>query len=84
MKVLTVTVNEARRLFDLYAADRHVPTSLDTPPGFDPQLSAVDFSFKVECPSDFDCERNDSLSARTVASSRKSIISRKITRVFAG
>ncbi|MEN8175230.1 MAG: putative baseplate assembly protein [Pseudomonadota bacterium] len=28
----------------------------DTPlPDFDPRLSAVDFSFKVECPSDFDC-----------------------------
>lgn len=27
-----------------------------TPPaGFDPQLSFVDFSFKVECPTDFDC-----------------------------
>lgn len=25
------------------------------PPGFDPALSAVSFSFKVECPSDFDC-----------------------------
>ena len=26
------------------------------PPGdFDPRLSAVDFAFKVECPSDFDC-----------------------------
>lgn len=24
-------------------------------PGFDPQLSQVEFSFKVECPSDFDC-----------------------------
>ncbi|TVT45997.1 MAG: putative baseplate assembly protein [Denitromonas halophila] len=24
-------------------------------PGFDPRLSAVDFAFKVECPSDFDC-----------------------------
>jgi hypothetical protein len=24
-------------------------------PDFDPRLSAVDFSFKVECPSDFDC-----------------------------
>jgi hypothetical protein len=24
-------------------------------PGFDPLLSEVDFSFKVECPSDFDC-----------------------------
>lgn len=27
----------------------------EPPAGFDPQLSAVDFSFKVECPTDFDC-----------------------------
>lgn len=27
------------------------------PPGYDPILSAIDFSFKVECPSDFDCRR---------------------------
>jgi hypothetical protein len=26
------------------------------PPFYDPQLAAVDFSFKVECPSDFDCK----------------------------
>lgn len=26
------------------------------PPVFDPVLSAVDFSFKVACPTDFDCE----------------------------
>ena len=26
------------------------------PPGFDVQFAAVDFSFKVECPSDFDCQ----------------------------
>jgi hypothetical protein len=25
------------------------------PGGFDPRLSAIEFSFKVECPSDFDC-----------------------------
>lgn len=25
------------------------------PPGFDPKLSSIDFSFKVECPVDFDC-----------------------------
>jgi hypothetical protein len=30
--------------------------NLQPPPGFDPRLSSVDFSFKVECPSDFDCE----------------------------
>jgi hypothetical protein len=29
----------------------------DTPPlGFDPVLSSVDFSFKVSCPTDFDCQ----------------------------
>jgi hypothetical protein len=27
----------------------------DPPAGFDPRLSHIDFSFKVECPSDFDC-----------------------------
>ena len=26
-------------------------------PGFDPTLAAVDFSFKVDCPSDLDCAR---------------------------
>ncbi len=29
----------------------------DNPPAnFDPQLSFIDFSFKVDCPSDFDCQ----------------------------
>ena len=27
----------------------------DPPGGFDPILSSIEFSFKVECPSDFDC-----------------------------
>ncbi len=30
-------------------------TNLEPPGGYDPQLSQVDFSFKVDCPSDFDC-----------------------------
>jgi hypothetical protein len=30
-------------------------TSLAPPPGIDPLLARVQFSFKVECPSDFDC-----------------------------
>lgn len=29
----------------------------EPPDNFDPLFSAVDFSFKVECPSDFDCKR---------------------------
>src|SRR3954447_25630909 len=27
----------------------------DPPAGFDPKLSSIEFSFKVECPADFDC-----------------------------
>ncbi len=29
------------------------------PPKFDPILSEIDFSFKIDCPSDFDCLYND-------------------------
>lgn len=29
--------------------------SSNPPAGFDPRLSSIDFSFKVECPADFDC-----------------------------
>jgi len=32
------------------------PTDDNPPANFDPQLSRIDFSFKVECPSDFDCQ----------------------------
>ncbi|MGH2538022.1 MAG: putative baseplate assembly protein [Candidatus Promineifilaceae bacterium] len=31
------------------------PSSADPPPGFDPILAQIGFSFKVECPSEFDC-----------------------------
>lgn len=34
-------------------------TDPDRPDGFDPRLSAVDFSFKVECANDFDCKPED-------------------------
>lgn len=54
-KVLTLTVDRAGdfstyRLHLLASPDSETP-----PPGFDAQLAEVDFSFKVECPSDFDC-----------------------------
>lgn len=32
------------------------PTTPKPPTDFDPHLSEVEFSFKVECPSDFDCQ----------------------------
>jgi len=54
--VLTIKVNE-RGDFSRYRL-RIVtsPTNLSPPDGFDPQLSAVEFSFKVGCPSEFDCK----------------------------
>ena len=54
--ILTVTVDQPGD-FSLYrltiaATDEH----LDQPPGgFDPRLATVEFSFKVGCPSEFDC-----------------------------
>ena len=32
------------------------PTDDAPPPGFDPVLASIDFSFKVACPTPFDCE----------------------------
>lgn len=32
-------------------------TDLTPPTGIDPILAAIDFSFKVQCPSDFDCKQ---------------------------
>jgi hypothetical protein len=48
MNVLTVQVNAAGD-YSIYTL-RLIGVS-----GFDPQLSSVDFFFKVECPNDFDC-----------------------------
>lgn len=54
--VLTVTVDNAGD-FSQYTLRIIDPAADDDPPeGFDPRLSEVEFSFKVECSSDFDCE----------------------------
>lgn len=42
------------------------PTRNDPPVGFDPGLSEVDFSFKVECPSEFDCRTDEECPAEPV------------------
>ncbi len=53
--VLTVTVN-ARGDFSSYTLRLVTSPSESAPPaGFDLQLSEVAFSFKIDCPSDFDC-----------------------------
>lgn len=42
--------------FSTYTLHLRASSDSDQPPGgFDPKLSDIEFSFKVECPSDFDC-----------------------------
>lgn len=43
--------------FSIYTLYLVKKGSEDPPEGLDPLLSAVDFSFKVNCPSDFDCRK---------------------------
>jgi hypothetical protein len=57
LNILTVEVSEPGD-FSVYTL-RLVPGAQGSPPAsfdFDPLLSAVDFSFKVACPSEFDCK----------------------------
>lgn len=57
--VATLQVSEAGD-YSNYVLRLVVGEEIEDPPsGFDPQLSAVTFSFKVECPSDFDCKPED-------------------------
>ncbi len=45
--------------FSHYTLHLRANSDSDQPPdGFDPKLSEIGFSFKVECPSDFDCARS--------------------------
>ena len=41
--------------FSTYSLSLVDPGTTNAAAGFDPRLSRVDFSFKVECPSEFDC-----------------------------
>lgn len=56
--VLTVKVNHpgdfSTYIFRL-VRNANDPTSTQPPDGFDSQLAAIAFSFKVNCPTDFDC-----------------------------
>jgi hypothetical protein len=53
--ILTVEVEEAGD-FSIYTLSLvRGPHETAPPDGIDPRLAAVDFSFKVECPADFDC-----------------------------
>ncbi len=57
--VLTVTVNQPGD-FSIYTLRLVTgPNNFTPPEGIDRQLAAVEFSFKVDCPSDFDCAPED-------------------------
>lgn len=58
-KVLTVAVNQPGDFSQYTLRLITSPTNLRAPVGFDRQLSEVVFSFKVDCPSDFDCAPED-------------------------
>ncbi|MEA3335584.1 MAG: putative baseplate assembly protein [Chloroflexota bacterium] len=53
--VLVVTVDQPGDFSTYTLRLVAAPEALSPPEDFDPRLSAIDFSFKVACPSDFDC-----------------------------
>jgi len=54
---LLVVEVSARGDFSTYTLRLINDSQKGPPEGFDPLLSAIDFSFKVACPSDFDCRQ---------------------------
>ncbi len=69
-KVLTVTVYSAGDFSTYTLRLVKSPTDLDAPLNFDPQLSSIDFSFKANCPSDFDCKTEDNCQDEKLANPR--------------
>jgi hypothetical protein len=63
--VLTVVVDRAGDYSTYTLAIVTSPFDVAPPPGFDPALATIDFSFKVECPNDFDCEEDLPAPSRT-------------------
>ena len=54
--ILTVTVDRPGD-FSVYTLSLvRSASDLTAPTGFDPQLATIEFSFKVACPSEFDCQ----------------------------
>lgn len=53
--VVTVPGNQPTDFSTYHLAIVSGPDNAAPPPFLDPRLSAVDFSFKADCPSDFDC-----------------------------
>jgi hypothetical protein len=57
--VLALTTNLAGDFSTYTLRLQTSPVIDDAPPGFDPLLAEVSFSFKVHCESDFDCAQRD-------------------------
>ena len=57
--VMTITVDKTGDFSTYRFRVVRSQTDLESPVGFDPQLAQVDFSFKANCPSDFDCKADD-------------------------
>ena len=58
--VLVIRTGTAGDYSDYCLSLQQGPASPPVPPtGFDPQLVHISFSFKVECPSDFDCRDSE-------------------------
>ncbi len=53
--ILTVIVNQPGDFSTYTLRLVRSSTNMEAPTGFDVQLCEVDFGFKIECPSDFDC-----------------------------
>jgi hypothetical protein len=64
----------------LYRLHLLQPGSADTPlVDFDPRLSGIDFSFKVQCPSDFDCKPDHSCIAEPAPAADINYLARDYT-----
>lgn len=64
---LLVVRTDSRGDYSTYHFRLLTSPTQDTPPtGFDPILSEVEFSFKVECPSEFDCRTDEECPAESV------------------
>ncbi len=80
-QVLRVEVDRAGD-FTPYTLRLVANTATDTPPpGYDPLLSAVDFSFKVNCETEFDCEDDDTCPPEVFAEPSLNMLARDFNSI---
>ena len=78
-KILTVHVNKTGDFSNYTLRLVLSPTDLEPPAGFDPQLSAVTFSFKANCPTGFDCKTENYCSEEKVTNPRIDYLAKDYT-----